>query len=215
MDSVYGQDICYGVPDLPTLQAMQRLLRGLEAIPDMRGLEAIDEPLWSRVREFTHVKSALAAYLRSLLTLQRVSDLERQWKRVDREVRKMPEVKANQLLLEKNPQMLLQKYPNSQWIRSLVEAALKDTPKPLSRGHSAKTLTAAALVEDFKCRKMQSRYRQAATLLYEASPELFPNLTGEDAPNRLGRLVRSVPEDIRKREHAEWRSMFSTEEPEL
>lgn len=189
------------VPDLRTLQAMQRLLRGLEAIPDMQGLKAIDKSLWRRIQEFTDVKPVLQAYLKYLPGQQRLHELDlkwkRTWKRIKREL--APEVKADLLLLNKNPQMLLQKYPNSHVIRRLAEAASKNPPK---RERSAKTLVAAALVEEFKHRRIASAYRKAATLLYEASPKLFRKLNDEDKADRLGRLVRSVPEDIRKREHA-------------
>lgn len=162
-------------PDRRTLQAMQRLLRGLEAIPDMEALKDIDSKLWDLLNRLTDVTPALEAYLH--------------------EMRDLP-MTIRQLVA-----------PFRSAARKLgvkFEEVIPQLPKslPRRRGHSPTTLVAAALVEEFKRRKMTSRYLKAATLLYEASPKIFRNLAGEDKAERLGRLVRSVPENIRKRERA-------------
>lgn len=162
------------VPDLSTLQAMRRLLHGLEAISDMRRLEDIDPELWSQLNSLAEIKPVLRTYLDYLRVLPIT---QRKLLAPFRSMARKAGVKFEEVI----PQVL----------KSL----------PRGRGHARKTLLAAALVEEFKHRKITSAYRKAATLLYEASPKLFPNLTGEEKADRLGRLVRSVPENIRKREH--------------
>lgn len=200
----YDADV---VPDLRTLQAMQRLLRGLEAIPDMRRLEAIDESLWGRVQAFTDVKPMLQAYLKYLPRRQHDYEWDLMWKRQCRSWRNSPEGKAAAALL---------KNPPPRWARRIAEAKLKH---PFRREHTPKTLMAAALVEEFRLRFRQPRYRQAACLLREALPD-EDNGFGKLTDAKLGRLVRRVPPDITKREHtiyfhreSEVPSIFDLEEP--
>lgn len=170
-------------PDRRTLQAMQRLLRGLEAIPDMEALKDIDSQLWDLLNGLTDVTPVLEAFLREM------RDLPMTTRQLLAPFRSMAR-KAGVTFEESIPDAL----------KEAVREARKQSPR--RRGQRAETLTAAALVEEFKRRKMQSRYLKAATLLYEASPNLFPDLNDEDKADRLGRLVRSVPEKIRKRERA-------------
>lgn len=166
------------VPDLYTLRTMQRLLRGLEAIPDMEeGLKAVDESLWKELTALTPLRDKLQAYVDHPPT--KLHDMRRSINKMTRPLRTTAKKLAAEL---KRP--------------------------PRTRGYESKTLIAAALVEEFNHRRMRSRYRKAAILLYEASPKLFPNLKGEDATDpgpaqRLQRLVRRrMPQDVRERERA-------------
>lgn len=64
------------------------------------------------------------------------------------------------------------------------------------RGHAPEHMIAAALVDNFRCQFGRPHYREAAYLLYKASPKRFANLSGEDAPAKLARLVKRIPPSI-------------------
>lgn len=78
------------IPDLQTLQAMQRLLRGLEAIPDMQGLKDVDESLWERVRGFTDVQPALQKYCLYLSVQRQRSGIIREFNKLTRSLKLPP-----------------------------------------------------------------------------------------------------------------------------
>ncbi|MBZ0160964.1 MAG: hypothetical protein K8G79_12670 [bacterium] len=156
------------IPDLTTLKAMQRLVRGLEAIPAMSGLKGVDESLWKELTAVTPLRDKLQAYVDHLPTQTKLRDMRRSINKMTRPLRKLT-------------------------------AELKRPPR--TRGYETKTLIAAALVEEFKHRKMYSRYRKAAILLREAFPDKKKGF-GKLSNEMLGRLVWRIPQDIRERERA-------------
>jgi hypothetical protein len=169
------------VPDLPTLKAMQRLLRGVEAIPDMQELMHVDKSLWEEVTALTPLKGKLQAYLEWLPVKQKLHDMQRSIKEMTRPLKKLA-----------------------------VRAPEPKRP-PRTRGYELKTLVAVALVEEFRRRFKTPSYHRAVILLRETLPDKdnvrdrltvrgFGKLTGA----KLGRLVRSVPEAIRKETHAQF-----------
>lgn len=136
------------VPDLDTLRTMQRLLRGLEAIPDMEeGLKAVDESLWKELTALTPLRDKLQAYVDHLPTQQKLRDMRRSINKMTRPLRTM----AKKLAAEREP-------------------------SSRTRGYTQKILVTVAVVEELRRRFGDRVYSKAARLLTEALPKAPPTV---------------------------------------
>lgn len=222
-------------PDPQAVQKMKRFLREVEAIPDMPELKGLDPNLKSKTQTYADsVRGDLQAYLTiqrqrpgivlaveiSRLAheifdnpgLQRLYDnLKRKTQTYVDAVRRDLEEYLSNPMLRQSPARGRDMVRRLKGLRNLLKLPLR------RRGHRPESLAAAVVVAEFKKTFRRPRYREAAILLCEASPELCKVLTGEeefqqalqvitdaycgDVPNKLERIVRRVPPTLVERIH--------------